>query len=124
VLSINIEVEPQFSIQILLFKNNFTIAILLIGFSIATFLAYITSIFVIGKFIKYSILEHFKDILPYVVISVFMYLIIYGLTFLNLNMYFEFILQVIVGVIFYFTATWLLGSRVLKDTIELLKNRN
>ncbi|MDR3287407.1 MAG: lipopolysaccharide biosynthesis protein [Prevotellaceae bacterium] len=124
VLSINIEFEPQFSIHFFLFKNNFTISVLLVGFSIATFLAYITSIFVIGKFIKYSILEHFKDILPYVVISIFMYLIICGLTFLNLNMYLEFILQVVTGIIFYFTATWLLGSRILKDTIELLKSRN
>jgi len=120
IISIKLTFQP-FSIDITFFKNNSPISLFLIGFSAATLLAYLTNIFVIGKFIKYSLSNHLKDILPYFAISAAMCALVVFTSKLALNTYLVFVIQCAAGAGFYLGVTALLGSQVLKDAFNMVR---
>ena len=122
IISIKFTYQP-FSFDITFFKNNSSISLLLTGFSVATFLAYFTGILVVGKFIKYSLSNHLKDILPYFAISAVMCAIVILLSKLTFSIYLVFCLQAVVGAGFYIGVTALLGSQVLKDAFNMIKGK-
>ena len=123
IISVKLTFQP-FSFNITFFENNNSISLFLIGFSAATFLAYLTNILVIGRFIKYSLSNHLKDILPYFAISAVMCALVFFTSKLTLNTYLVFVIQCVVGAVFYLGVTALLGSQVLKDAVNILKGRN
>ena len=122
IISVKFSFSP-FSVDIKFFENSQSVSVFLIGFSATAFLAYITNIFVIGKYIKYSLSEHLRDILPYFVIAVAMCLLIFLTGKLTFNIYIVFVLQLVIGVGFYLGISAFLGSQVLKDAFDIIKKK-
>ena len=120
IISVKFTFSP-FSFDIKFFENNRSISLFLIGFSAVSFLAYLTNILVIGKFIKYSLSEHLRDVLPYFAISAVMCALIVLIGTLTFNIYLIFVLQCAVGAGFYFGISALLGSQVLKDAFNMVR---
>jgi len=123
IISVKLTFQP-FYIDITFFENNRPISLFLIGFSAAAFLAYLTNIIVIGKFINYSLSNHLKDILPYFIISAVMCTLVILISKLTLNIYLVFVLQCAIGVGFYLGVTALLGSQVLKDAFNMIRGKS
>ncbi len=95
---------------------------LLIGLAIANVLSYITDLFFAKRIMNFTIWYQLKDILPYLVISIG----IYGLTQLFNsvdNALLRISFQLIVGISAYLSILYLLKSRIMIDTISLLKNK-
>ena len=112
IISIKFTSQP-FSFDITFFKNNSSISMLLTGFSAATFLAYFTGILVVGKFIKYSLSNHLKDILPYFAISAVMCAIVILLSKLTFSIYLVFLFASSCGCRFLhrrYCTSWLAGA--------------
>jgi len=96
---------------------------MLYGFLAASILSYLIDLFFIRETVHYKIKEQIADILPYGAISIVMGAIIYLLSIFNFNLYAKTLLQLICGGLFYFFTLYLLGSKVMKDAIELFTNK-
>ncbi|MDR1543350.1 MAG: lipopolysaccharide biosynthesis protein [Prevotellaceae bacterium] len=109
-----------------LFSENVTQ--MLLGYTTAMFCAYICDIIFVGKFIKYSLSEHLRDILPYAVISAAMCILvlIIGNFFArwHINIYLIFAAQCLLGAGFYIGTARLLGSQVIRDVFDLFRKKN
>jgi O-antigen/teichoic acid export membrane protein len=110
------------TIVLFIFFSN-TVEQMLWGFTISMFAAYISNILAVGHFIKYSVSNHLRDILPYAAISAVMCIIVTLLSKINLNIYLVFSIQAVAGVVFYISVAYLLGSQVIKDVVELFKKK-
>ena len=61
------------------------------------------------KLLNYSYFEQIKDMLPSMILSFVMGVVVYSLSFLNMNVYIIFVLQIIVGAVVY-----ILGAKIFK----------
>jgi polysaccharide biosynthesis protein len=108
-----------------------TISQMLWGFSFAMFASYTVNMIIVGKRLGYSVINHLKDILPYAVISVAMCMItiligridIHIFAGHTLNTATILLLQTAVAIVFYSATTYVLGSKVIRDCIELVVRR-
>ncbi len=123
--------KPNINMYVQLVKNaliialvivmNDTIEIMLWGFFIANFVGYILSIVCLGRYMKYSVIDHIKDIAPYLVLSICMLLVIAIFThFVSMNIYLTFALQIILGATFYLGTSMLMGSQIIKDIRQII----
>jgi O-antigen/teichoic acid export membrane protein len=93
----------------------------------------VTSVSVIGfliscvfseKQIDYRIHEQLKDISPYFVIAAIMAVGIYLLKYVIQNEAVLLLTQITAGIVFYAGTTYILGSAIFKEMIELMKSRH
>ncbi len=78
------------------------------------------------KLIHYSLVEQWKDLFPQFILSIFMGLIMWSISIIDLNLYISFIVQIIVGIVTYVGLSYLFKLEALiyaKSTFYLLKNR-
>jgi O-antigen/teichoic acid export membrane protein len=75
----------------------------------------------VRKMIQYTIIEQLKDILPYFILALVMGVGVFFLSFFIKNNVLLLIIQLLVGTSFYFAATYLLGSKVFREVLELIK---
>ena len=103
---------------------NSTIEIMLYGYLIATFAAYIIYIIALTRYTGYTLIGHLRDILPYAAIAAVMGIAVMLLPrIVTLNVYLLFALQILIGALLYLGAAMLLGSRIIKDIRELIFKR-
>lgn len=82
---------------------------------------YAVDFYVLFKKIGYHFINHMMDILPYLIISVFMALIVYALPlYINISAFTALLIQVLVGLITYLGITFLTGSTVLRDVLAIM----
>ena len=109
---------------LLLAVMNSTIEIMLYGYLLATFTAYMLDIIILTRYTGYTVTGHIKDILPYAAISAAMAAIVMLMPrLLDVNVYLMFSLQILAGAAFYFGTAMLLGSQIIKDIKELILKR-
>lgn len=77
------------------------------------------------KWLQYTLGEQLKDIVPYAILVIIMYLAVAGCGILlkNVNFYLCTVLQVLAGVAVYIFGAWLLRIEELKETWNIVKNK-
>jgi O-antigen/teichoic acid export membrane protein len=75
----------------------------------------------IGKKIQYSFIEQLKDIAPYFIVAISMSVGVFCFTFIIKNSVVLLLAQLTTGATFYLGATYLLGSKVFREAIEMVK---
>jgi O-antigen/teichoic acid export membrane protein len=107
----------------IIFTMHSGIRDMLIAWSIIAVLYAITLMIYAGKKINYTWKEQLKDILPYFALAFLMGAGVFLFTFWIKNRAVLLAVQVIAGAIFYLGATYLLGSKVFRDAIEMVKSK-
>ena len=87
----------------------------------AYIVGFIISAITMAKQANYSLLCQIKDIFPYFCIAIIMAIGVYYLSFCFDNNLVLIAVQLIAGGAFYLAATYLLGSQVLREVVEMLK---
>lgn len=102
------------------------------GFSLAMFVSYMVNMIVVGKRLGYSTIQHLKDILPYAAISIVMAFITLLIGKLEVSIFTNgiynlaliLIIQILAAMSFYLGVSFVLGSKVIKESIELITSIN
>lgn len=102
------------------------------GFSMAMFVSYAVNMIVVGKQLGYSTIQHLKDILPYAVISIVMSFITLLIGKLELSIFTNgiynltliLLIQILAAISFYLGVSFVLGSKVIKESLELITSTN
>lgn len=107
----------------LFFSIRYGIIAMLYGLIAVRFLCFIIGAYVSGKKTGYSIWMQLKDLAPYLAISLIMAILVYSWTFIINNHYLLLTLQIITGALFYIIVNEKTGSKVYKDTKEMILKR-
>ena len=99
------------------------IAAMLFAWSIVATLYSLFLMIYAGRKINYTLLEQIKDILPYFVLALVMGAGVFLLSFWIENYVVLLLSQLIVGAAFYLGATYLFGSKVFQEIIEMVKSK-
>jgi len=122
VLYFNVLYRALILLSILCTMRQSVIA-MLVAWSVVAILYTFFMMFYAGRKINYTFFEQIKDILPYFILASSMGVGVFFLTFLIKNSALLLISQLTAGTAFYLIATYLLGSKVFRDVIEMIKNR-
>ena len=124
-LNFVLEMTRNALMLIFLFIMNSSINMLLYGFVISTVMAYIINIITLSRVTSYTILQHLKDIMPYLLISIIMAAVILLFRhFVTLSMALQLIIEITIGIITYLSISILLGSKIVQDIKALLLKKN
>lgn len=96
---------------------------MVVGLSICNFLFYIINTIATYKTIRFSVFHQFKDILPYMAMSIVMCATVYSLSLFITNHYLLCPLQIIVGALVYWLLCKHLGSKIFHEVIDELKKK-
>lgn len=99
------------------------ISTLLISYAGANFLSFLVDIFVIEKLTGYTLKCFFKDILPYLIISIGIVIFVRILGQIPLEIYLKTTIQLFGSVLFYILWLKVLGSTIYKEAILLIKGK-
>lgn len=111
----------QLSVIISMF--TFGIIPMVIAYIVTFFLGLVLWQFFAYRLIHVSVLEVVGDILPYLLISLLSFAIAGVCTCQMDNIYWSFVLKVIISVIAYVSIVWLSGSVLLRESVNLLKDK-
>lgn len=95
---------------------------LLLGVTLANFIYYVCYTLIAGKSIGYTLWEHFKDIGPYLGISLSMLFIISVLYLFIFNLIALLFLQILAGALFYCFVNWSLSSTIQREIWDMTKS--
>jgi hypothetical protein len=95
---------------------------MLYGFVAASVISYIIDLFFVKRLINYRIIDQIKDIAPYLIISIGMYLVITVTGWIKIGLVSRTLIQMACGGTFYFLTLYLLDSKILKDALGFVKN--
>jgi len=107
----------------ILFTMRYGIEVMLVAWSIVAILYSLSLMIYVGKKISYTLVEQIKDMLPYFTLALSMGAGVFLFTFLIENHVVLFFAQVIAGAAFYLGTTYLLGSKVFREMIGMVKNK-
>ncbi|MDR2563159.1 MAG: lipopolysaccharide biosynthesis protein [Prevotellaceae bacterium] len=93
------------------------------GLAAAHLAGFVISSVTLGRKMGYLIIDQIKDIFPYLCIALLMSAGVYGLTYLIDSKVLLLLLQVTSGAAFYIASVHLLGSKIFKEMLELIKKR-
>ena len=102
---------------------NWGIKGFLIAHLIVNYLIYLILINYSCKFLNYSVLAQLKNITPPLLISIVMAITVYLIgTFFQQQYLLKLIIEIISGVIIYFTMAYLFKIKAMEDMLILIKN--
>lgn len=96
---------------------------LAMGISSVSIFAFFLSSFFVKKQINYTLSEQLKDIFPYVVIAAVMAAGLYLLSFVITGYSILLPVQLVTGIAFYLGTVYLLGSKVMREMISLVRKK-
>ena len=96
---------------------------MIMAWSMVAVLYSILLMFYAGRKIQYTLFEQIKDVFPYFLLALLMGIGIFFFSFLIKNCALLLITQLTAGATFYLGATYLLGSKVFRDIIQIVKNK-
>jgi len=99
------------------------ITAMIIAWNIVAIIYATFMMFYVGRKIHYTFVEQIKDIMPYFILAFIMGAGVFSFTLFIHNSLILLLVQLIVGVSFYLGATYLLGSKVFREAIEVVKKR-
>jgi O-antigen/teichoic acid export membrane protein len=107
----------------IVFTMHYGIVTMLVAWSIVAILYSLSLMIYVGKKISYTLVEQVKDMLPYFALALSMGAGVFLFTFLIENRAVVLIVQIISGATFYLGATYLLGSKVFREAIDMVKKK-
>lgn len=107
----------------LLATIKFGITGMVTSFTIVSIISFIYGYYFAGKHISYQVKLLFKDIFPYLIISIVVFTPLYWLNNFEINNVLCFALQTTIGGGIYLLIVKILGSQVFKDCYEFIKNK-
>lgn len=121
---LNLEIVNKFLFVIgMVIGFNWGIKGFLIAHLIVNYLIYLILINYSCKFLNYSVLSQFKNISPPLLLSIVMAISVYYIgTFFEQQYLLKLIMEIISGVIIYFTMAYLFKIKAMEDMIFLIKN--
>jgi O-antigen/teichoic acid export membrane protein len=93
------------------------------GFALVYILSFVVSFYFSGREISYRLKDVLKDMFPYMSISLLTFLPLHFFSHFIDNGWLLFASQVIIGGSIYLLAVKLLGSKVMKDCLEFIQNK-
>jgi len=99
------------------------IVAMLVAWSIVAILFSLFLMIYAGRKINYTLWEQVNDILPYFILALLMGAGVFLFTFWIKNHVVLLLSQIIVGAAFYLGATYLFGSKVFQEAIEMVKSK-
>ncbi len=106
---------------VLLCVMNISVNAIVISMAVLSVLFTYVNAYPCGKFFGYGFLEQMKDILPNVIMSVIMFVCVYMLNYLQINILFKLIMQCFVGVCIYMLLSILTKNEQFHYIKELVK---
>lgn len=94
-----------------------------IGFNIFYIYCFSLNTYFTSKVLNVPIRKQIFDILPILTNALFMGIVVYTLTLLQINQYIKFVLCVSVGVLMYYTTSQLWFKAILQDAISMTKRK-
>lgn len=94
-----------------------------IGFNIFYIYCFSLNTYFTSKVLNVPIRKQIFDILPIFTNALFMGIVVYTLTLLQINQYIKFVLCVSVGVLMYYTTSQLWFKAILHDAISMIKRK-
>lgn len=94
-----------------------------IGFNIFYIYCFSLNTYFTSKVLNVPIRKQIFDILPILTNALFMGIVVYTLTLLQINQYIKFVLCVSVGVLMYYTTSQLWFKAILQDAISMIKRK-
>ena len=94
---------------------------MLIGSAIVSFVSAVINAAPNKKLLNYSYKEQLHDIMPSILLSFAMCLVVLAVSLLSFSLWLVFILQIIVGAVFYFGVAYLLKFECFLYILNLLK---
>ncbi len=88
---------------------------------VTTFTSQIINSWPNKKLLKYSYIEQIKDMLPQILLSCFMGLCVFGISFIGLNDILTLVLQVLLGVVIYVVGSFVLKLESFKYLLSVFK---
>ena len=79
--------------------------------------------FYTNKMIGLSIWRQFADILPILILNGLMFVIVLACTTISNNLYFQLLLGILIGIIFYVGISWLLKLTAYKELVALINKK-
>lgn len=108
-----------------LFFLHDNIELMLILFSLCSVLSFVIDMFFLKQVMNYNVVGQIKDIFPYMFLASIMACLVYVVNYIHLSVFLTLLLQVFVGVVFYFGCNYLLGSKIQQEMIQIiLKSKN
>lgn len=122
---------PKWNFCLEMIRNGLVVLLLIVwhndimqmlcGLLVATILSMLVDMILVARKTSYRVYNQFFDILPYLFVAVLMFVLVKVLALIPLNTFLLFGVQVLFGGLFYFAMLKLFGSKLLKDSLELLK---
>ena len=103
---------------------QYSVQIMVIGLVITRLLVYLINMVYTARFTGYSFMNQFVDLLPYLLLAAFMSLCILPLKLIISNDLILILLQMASGILIYIALSFLTGSKIMKESFELLSKRN
>ena len=110
-------------IVVLIISIPFGIKVMVIGRAIQGFICTIINAFPNKKLLGYSFAEQWKDLIPSLVISLFMGLLVMLVELLGFNSYITLLIQIPVGALTYFGLAYILKFECFTYLLSMINNR-
>jgi len=114
-------IKKVIGITILLVTMRFGVFWIAVGAAIGTLLGSFINAFPNKKLLNYKFSEQIKDILPNMLIALFMGACVYMFNFLNINIYLKLVVQVLSGIVIYFGLSLLFRNKSFYYVKNILK---
>lgn len=109
---------------ILIFSIKYGVYAIAIGMLVSGIISTFINSFPNKKLLNYSYIEQVKDILPSLIISIFMGIVIYPLSFLRINLISIITLQVLFGIVIYILISYIVKLECLDYFMKIvMKNK-
>lgn len=108
-------------IPLVLLTIGFSIEILIYGLILFSFIEFFINSYYTKKIISYNISSQLKDLIPYILISISYFLLVFTITFFRLNNYEMFTCQLLVSFMFYAFIIKFIRVKELDELVDVFK---
>ena len=112
------------TIIVLAFTFSYPVQIMVIGLVVTRFLIYLINMIYTARFTGYSFSSQMTDTLPYLVLAAVMSICIFPLKLLIDQNLLRLPIQIVAGSLIYIVLAYLSGSKIMKESFELIFKRN
>ncbi len=104
----------------LLLTYKYSVLVMVAGLIVTRFLIYLINMVYTARYTGYRFGMQAKDLLPYLLLSLLMVVLVYPLSLWIENNWLLLVAQVVSGGALYLSATYFTGSRIMKESLDLL----
>jgi teichuronic acid exporter len=114
-------IKKVIGISLLMFTLQFSLAVIIMGQILTAVISVIVSTRPNRMLLNYSVSEQLMDFVPYLLISIVMYVTVYAVSFLEYGVLATLLLQVLLGMVVYIALAFCFKLKGLEYVLELIK---